>query len=121
MLVCADGAQSRLATKLGLVTRPPDSTCSRSYVEGGTHKFKADGVVFYNKTLLPGRANVLYAVHLPTYVIHVSKAWSALFLVGFSFIFCKSHNLVFFAQIRNPVLKKSGRKSILCHFIQTID
>ncbi|XP_048251963.1 conditioned medium factor receptor 1-like [Haliotis rufescens] len=54
VLVCADGAQSRLATKLGLVTRPPDSTCSRSYVEGGTHKFKADGVIFYNKTLLPG-------------------------------------------------------------------
>ncbi|XP_052074724.1 conditioned medium factor receptor 1-like [Mytilus californianus] len=54
VLVCSDGAPSRLATKLGLVTRPPDSTCSRTYVEGGTHKFDADGVVFYNKELLPG-------------------------------------------------------------------
>lgn len=54
VLVCADGAPSRLATKLGIVTKPPDSTCSRAYVDGGTHKFKADGVVFYNKELLPG-------------------------------------------------------------------
>ena len=54
ILVCADGAPSKLATQLGIVTRPPDSTCSRAYVEAGTHKFKADGVVFYNKDLLPG-------------------------------------------------------------------
>ena len=52
--MCADGAPSRLATKLGIIKTPPDSNCSRSYVEGGTHKFKADGVVFYNKELLPG-------------------------------------------------------------------
>ncbi|KAH3891537.1 conditioned medium factor receptor 1-like [Dreissena polymorpha] len=56
VLVCADGAPSRLATKLGIVVRQPDSTCSRAYVEGGTHKFKADGVVFYNRELLPGYA-----------------------------------------------------------------
>ena len=54
VLVCADGAPSRLATKLGLVTRPPDGSCSRAYVEGGTHKFKADGVIFYHTHLLPG-------------------------------------------------------------------
>ena len=54
VLVCADGAPSRLATQLGIITRPPDSSCSRAYVEAGTHKFKADGVVFYNKDLLPG-------------------------------------------------------------------
>ena len=54
ILVCADGAPSKLATQLGIVSRPPDSTCSRAYVEAGTHKFKADGVVFYNKDLLPG-------------------------------------------------------------------
>lgn len=56
ILVCADGAPSKLATHLGIVSRPPDSTCSRAYVEAGTHKFKADGVVFYNKELLPGYA-----------------------------------------------------------------
>lgn len=54
ILVCADGAPSKLGTQLGIITRPPDSTCSRAYVEAGTHKFKADGVVFYNKELLPG-------------------------------------------------------------------
>ncbi|KAK3084978.1 hypothetical protein FSP39_022304 [Pinctada imbricata] len=54
VLICADGAPSRLATQLGIITRPPDSTCSRAYVEGGTHKFNADGVIFYNKDMLPG-------------------------------------------------------------------
>ena len=56
VLVCADGATSKLATQLGIVSRPPDSSCSRAYVEGGTHKFKADGVVFYNPELLPGQS-----------------------------------------------------------------
>ncbi|KAL6080189.1 Conditioned medium factor receptor 1 [Balamuthia mandrillaris] len=56
VLVCADGAPSRLGTQMGLIKRPPNGTCSRAFVEGGTHKFKADGVVFYNKGLLPGYA-----------------------------------------------------------------
>jgi len=56
VLVCADGAPSKLATHLGLVTEPPQGTCSRAYVEGGTHNLQADGVVFYNKGLLPGYA-----------------------------------------------------------------
>ena len=56
VLVCADGATSKLATQLGLVKQPPQGSCSRAYVEGGTHNFKADGVVFYHKQLLPGRS-----------------------------------------------------------------
>jgi len=56
LLVCADGATSKLASTLGIVKTPPDSQCSRAYVEGGTHKFKADGVVFYNRDILPGYA-----------------------------------------------------------------
>ena len=40
--------------KLGLVTQPPNGSCSRAYVEGGTHKFTADGVIFYHKGMLPG-------------------------------------------------------------------
>ncbi|XP_070572639.1 conditioned medium factor receptor 1-like [Ptychodera flava] len=56
VLVCADGAPSKLGLSLGLVKTPPGGTCSRSYVEPGTHKFKADGVIFYNKGLLPGYA-----------------------------------------------------------------
>ena len=54
MLVCADGAPSRLAMKLGLVSQPPNGSCSTAYVEGGTHKFTADGVIFYHKDMLPG-------------------------------------------------------------------
>ncbi len=54
VLVCADGATSKLATHLGIVKQPPQGSCSRAYVDGGTHKFKADGVVFYHKGLLPG-------------------------------------------------------------------
>jgi len=56
--VCADGATSKLATKLGIVSKPPSSQCSRAYIDSGTHKFKADGVVFYNPELLPGKLPV---------------------------------------------------------------
>ncbi|XP_067935826.1 conditioned medium factor receptor 1-like isoform X2 [Watersipora subatra] len=54
LLVCADGAPSRLATKLGMVSRPPDGSCSRAYVPPDCHQFDADGVIFYNRDLLPG-------------------------------------------------------------------
>jgi len=60
VLVCADGATSKLATQLGIVSTPPSSQCSRAYVEGGTHKFKADGVVFWNSELLPGKSFIDY-------------------------------------------------------------
>ena len=54
VLVCADGAPSKLAGQLGLVTQPPQGTCSRSYVEADTHHFQADGVLFYSREVLPG-------------------------------------------------------------------
>jgi len=56
VLVSADGATSKLGGQLGYIPGPPTGTCSRAFVEGGTHKFKADGVVFYNTGLLPGYA-----------------------------------------------------------------
>jgi len=56
VLVCADGATSGLAFKLGIVKTPPDGVCSRQFLAGGTHQFGPDGVVFYNKELLPGYA-----------------------------------------------------------------
>lgn len=43
VLVCADGATSKLATKLGYCTEPPKGVCSRAYVKGGTHNVKFDG------------------------------------------------------------------------------
>jgi len=54
VLVAADGALSRLARQLGVVTAPPDSVCSRAYVEAATTDFTADGVMFYPPALLPG-------------------------------------------------------------------
>ena len=68
VLVCADGAQSELATQLGIVKGPPKCVGSRAYIKGGTHRFKEDGMVFYVPTLLPGRAftctsSKLFIVH----------------------------------------------------------
>lgn len=54
VLICADGATSRLATKLGYCTEPPRGVCSRAFVEGGTHNTNFDGVCFYQKESLPG-------------------------------------------------------------------
>ena len=56
--MCADGAPSKLAIQLGLVTKPPQGSCSRAYVEPGSHNFNADGVVFYHKTMLPGGLHI---------------------------------------------------------------
>ena len=49
LLVIADGATSRLATKLGYCTEPPRGVCSRAFVEGGTHNTDFDGMSQYAK------------------------------------------------------------------------
>ena len=43
VLLCADGATSRLATHLGYCTEAPRGVCSRAFVEGGTHNTDFDG------------------------------------------------------------------------------
>jgi geranylgeranyl reductase family protein len=58
VLIIADGALSRLARSLGLVTTPPDAVCSRAYIEAGTCEFAADGVLFYPPSLVPGYCSV---------------------------------------------------------------
>ncbi|KAG2447445.1 hypothetical protein HYH02_007770 [Chlamydomonas schloesseri] len=58
VLVCADGATSRLATKLGYCTEAPKGICSRAFIEGGTHNTNFDGVCFYPKWSLPGYAAI---------------------------------------------------------------
>ncbi|GLC44549.1 hypothetical protein PLESTB_000060900 [Pleodorina starrii] len=58
VLVCADGATSRLATKLGYCTEPPKGVCTRAFIEGGTHNTNFDGVCFYPKWSLPGYAAI---------------------------------------------------------------
>ena len=59
VLVAADGALSRLARSLGIVTTPPDAVCSRAYVRAGTDRCTADGLVFYPRFLLPGYCGVV--------------------------------------------------------------
>ncbi len=54
MLVAADGAPSRLARKLGVVSEAPTGFAARRYVKGGSHNFKADGVLLYPSYILPG-------------------------------------------------------------------
>ena len=54
VLVAADGANSRLARALGVVTTKPDGYASRRYVKGGTHNFRSGGVLFYPRWILPG-------------------------------------------------------------------
>lgn len=54
VLLCADGATSRLASKLGYCNSPPQGVCSRAFVEGGTHNTDFDGVCFYQPESLPG-------------------------------------------------------------------
>jgi len=61
-LVCADGAPSRLARQLGVVTTEPQGTCSRAYVKNNT-LFKFDGVVFYPPKLLPGYCAIIREAH----------------------------------------------------------
>ena len=54
MLVAADGATSRVARRLGLLTSSPAGFAARQYVQGGSHNFRADGVLFYPSYILPG-------------------------------------------------------------------
>ncbi len=62
LLVCADGATSGLATRLGYCTEPPRGVCSRAYVEGGTHRADFDGVCFYQRESLPGYSAIFRCV-----------------------------------------------------------
>jgi geranylgeranyl reductase family protein len=54
VLVAADGSPSRLARGLGIVHGRSQAVCSRTYIEGATTNFDADGVVYYPPELLPG-------------------------------------------------------------------
>lgn len=56
MLVLADGAQSGLARKLGIVTGRPQAICSSAAVEAGSHRLEWDEVFYLDPELLPGYA-----------------------------------------------------------------
>ena len=81
VLVAADGATSYLARHLGLVTTVADATCSHRYVEGGTHNFThADGVMFFNRSILPGYSAIFRHynndMYLGTYILPGGNATS---------------------------------------------
>ena len=59
VLVCCDGATSRLATSLGYCTEAPKGVCSRSYVKGGTHNVDFDG-----ETANAGQKPIETKIHL---------------------------------------------------------
>jgi len=54
ILIIADGAASHLGKKLGLINEPPQATCSRAYIEAGSHQYPYDGVCYYPPKLVPG-------------------------------------------------------------------
>ncbi len=53
-LIAADGAKSKIARALGVVTTGANSVASRQYIKGGTHCFSSDGVLLYPHYVLPG-------------------------------------------------------------------
>ena len=53
-LIAADGAKSKIARALGVVTTGANSVASRQYIKGGTHRFSSDGVLLYPPYVLPG-------------------------------------------------------------------
>ena len=53
-LIAADGAKSKIARSLGVVTTGANSVASRQYIKGGTHNFSSDGVLLYPPYVLPG-------------------------------------------------------------------
>lgn len=57
-LVLADGAQSRLARSLGIVTGAPQAVCSAAYVGAGSHRFERDELFVLEGALLPGYASL---------------------------------------------------------------
>ena len=58
VLVLADGAHSRLARSLGVISTKPKAICSRAYVEAGTFRFNEDGVCFYRPSIVPGYLSI---------------------------------------------------------------
>lgn len=85
LLVLADGSNSYMATKLGLVHTQPDSVCSHQYITPPaqpkappTLNTKADGVMLFTASLLPGYSaffrHANSDIYCGTYVLPGGKA-----------------------------------------------
>jgi menaquinone-9 beta-reductase len=83
MLLICDGSTSYLAQKLGIIPKgsQPAAVCSHAYAKGGTHKWgDADGVMIFNKAVLPGYSALFRHynddMYLGTYILPGGKATS---------------------------------------------
>jgi menaquinone-9 beta-reductase len=81
MLFICDGSLSYLAQKLGIIPSgtQPQAVCSHAYIKGHSWK-EADGVMLFNKSMLPGYSALFRHynddVYLGTYVLPGGKATS---------------------------------------------
>ncbi|KAG2378228.1 hypothetical protein C9374_008371 [Naegleria lovaniensis] len=75
VLVCADGAPSKIATSLKMVQEEPQGISSRVYVSD--HNFQTNCVIFYPKPVLPGYCSMFLHsdgdVSLCTYIVPGGK------------------------------------------------
>ena len=75
VLVCADGAPSKLATSLKMVNEEPQGISSRVYVSN--HKMETNCIIFYPKPVLPGYCSMFCHsdgdVSLCTYIVPGGK------------------------------------------------
>ncbi|KAJ8602375.1 hypothetical protein CTAYLR_004219 [Chrysophaeum taylorii] len=83
VLIVCDGATSYLARSLGVLVEDdqPDSVCSHAYARAGSHAWRdADGVMLFNRALLPGYSALFRHadddVYLGTYVLPGGAATS---------------------------------------------
>lgn len=83
MLFICDGSTSYLGQKLGIIPAgsQPEAVCSHTYIKGGSHQWKeADGVMIFNKSVLPGYSALFKHydgdMYLGTYILPGGKATS---------------------------------------------
>jgi len=81
MLLICDGSLSYLAQKIGIIPQgtQPQAVCSHAYIKGHTWS-EADGVMLFNKSMLPGYSALFRHynddVYLGTYVLPGGRATS---------------------------------------------
>eukprot|EP01038_Epipyxis_sp_PR26KG_P014742 gene14742-19816_t len=83
LLFICDGSLSYLGQKLGIIPSgsQPEAVCSHAYVKGGSHAWEsADGVMIFNKSMLPGYSALFKHydgdMYLGTYILPGGKATS---------------------------------------------
>jgi len=94
VLIIADGSTSYMARKLGYVTDQSQAFCSHQYISGETHQFDADGVMYFNSSVLPGYSALFKHyngdMYLGTYILPGGKATSRV-IPGFESDLIQSH------------------------------